>query len=381
MLSDLVESFLDVDKATMDATLDAKLGMVEMKISAKTTHGNITKLLTGHPDKAETAPAIFLKLPAESDIAFFGHGLEAVEMAVAKTMIVSGIESLAADDPKLKDADRKAFSDAVAHTVDFLTTPELVYARGVDISKALPAVTGLTEQSDAAKIKAGLEQAAGWEIIGAEVAPDKLVPVFKEWAALFARPAVAASLKKDAPLWKVAGPARNAPPGTLHLTASMTHEDFDAYSASSTKTKPRPPIVLTLHTLVVPDGTRTWVVNALDVDTAVARAKALLAGAPGLSQRAGLDALKTMRANGAGFLTPRAIGFGTPITWMTTYNPRYKATTDPLMGISSQSQYTTPLVYTATETTANGENSLSFTFQIPRPAVQDVLQVGPRLFH
>jgi hypothetical protein len=382
-LADLCDSFLDVDRATFDATIDPKTGSAELKITAKGAHGSITRLLTGHPDHADTAPAMFLKLPGDADVALYAHGPDVTEIQTAKTQMLLGLAAALDSEPAFKDADKKAFADAASHTFDLLPAPVVVYARGVDIAKALPAVSGLTETSDASKIKSGLEQAAGWDVIGIEAAPDKVTAVLKEWTAFVARPAVIASMQGDStPLWKVAGAARNAPAGTVHITLTQSHEDVDyAPPPPGVKPKKRPPIVLTLHTLVVPDQTRVWIVNALDEATASAKARALVAGGSGtLAAREGLDVLKTAHTNAGGFVTPRGLGLGVPLSWLFTWNPRYKAANDPLMGISSQSQYTTPLVFTAAESAAGGESTLSLGLRIPRPALQDVMQVGPRIF-
>jgi hypothetical protein len=388
-LGDLADSFLDVDRATADGTLDAKLGTVEFKVIARGTHGAITRVLSGHPEKAEPAPAIFLKLPGDSDVAWFGHGLDPSELVTPKTALVTGIGAALNDEPGFNDADKKAFRDVVEHTVDVFAAPIIVYARGVDISKALPATSGLTDSSDAAKIKIGFEQAAGWDILGADLAgssmgPDKVVALVKEWTSVLSRPPVTKAMSGgNLPItWKVV-PAHNAPPGTVHVALTVSHEDVDWTSASSgNKPKKRPPFVVTLHTLVVPDQTRVWVVNALDEATAAAKARGLVsAGTPTLATREGLDALKTMRTNAGGFTTPRGVGMGLPVTWLFADNVRYKATTDPIMGVSSQTQYTTPLVFTAAESVESGnEHSLTFGLRVPRGAVQDVMQVGPHIF-
>jgi hypothetical protein len=139
---------------------------------------------------------------------------------------------------------------------------------------------------------------------------------------------------------------------------------------------------LTLHTLIVPDQTRTWIVSALDEATASARARMILANAQTgtLATLAGLDALRAGRLNAGGFVTPRGVGMGLPLSWLLNGNPRYRASTDPLMGISSQSQYTTPLVFTYAESGGSGESAFTFGLRIPRPALADVMQVGPRIF-
>ncbi len=378
-LADLADGFLDADKAFLDATIDAKQGSADLKITAKGSHALVTRILTAHPERAEPPPAAFLRLPADADIAFFVHGLDADQIATPKSELAKALGAALQAENKVKDPDRVAFVDAASHTMDLLTLP-VVYARGVDYAKAMPAVAGITEQSDAAKIRVAIEQASGWDIIGVEGAPDKISAVFKEWTSVLARASIAAAMKSDGPTWKLAGPSRGAPPGSVHLALRMPHDDID-YSAIGGKPKPRAPIVLTLHTLIVPDGTRAWIVSALDEATAVTKAKAILAqSGTTLATREGIDALKASRTNAGGFITPRGAGMGLPFTWLVVGSPRYRAATDPLMGVSSQGQYTTPLSFMFTEAGTADSSSLTFSVRVPRALLPDVMAVGPRIF-
>ncbi len=380
-VADLADGFLDADGATIDANIDAKAAVADMKITAKGSHALVTRLLTGHPERAEPVPATFLRLPQESDIAVFSHGLDPDQIAGPRDELVKAVDAALETENKVGPADRKAFTDALAHTADLFALP-MVYARGVDFAKAIPAVNGLTESSDAAKIRAGLEQAAGWDVFGVEGPPATITSVFKDWTAVLARPAISTAMGSDSPKWRVAGASRGAPPGSVHLTMTYAHEDYDwTQSQSGGKPKKRPPITLVLHTLIVPDQSRAWIVSALDEATAVAKAKSILAGQATLASREGLDALKSARLNAGGFVTPRGVGLGLPLTYLFGGNPRYKASNDPLLGISSQSQYTTPLVFTYVEGSAGTDHALTLSLRIPRAALQDALAVGPRLFH
>jgi hypothetical protein len=184
----------------------------------------------------------------------------------------------------------------------------------------------------------------------------------------------------DAPKWRLIPTTRNGPPGTVHLGLTYSHNEWDYSNPGTGKPKKKPPIALTLHTLIVPDGTRAWLVSALDEATAVAKAKQILASQSTLATREGLDSLKSARTNAGGFITPRGAGLGLPLSFLFESSPRYKMANDPLLGISSQSQYTTPLVFTATEGATGNDKSLTLSLRVPRPALADVLQVGPRIF-
>ena len=377
-IEDLIDSFTDVTNATLDADIDQTHGTARMTINASGSKGLVTRMLSAHPERAEAPPASFFKLPSDADFAFFEHGLDPDQLAPPREALLHNVEAVMVDrDTKLKDADRKAILDSLGRTFDMLALP-LVYARGVDFAKAVPAVTGLTEASDVAKIRAGVEQAAGWEVFGVEAPAEKISAMLKGWSAVLARPAVIADMHGDAPSFRVSAAPRNAPAGTIALSLTMKHEHWDY---SGPKAKKLAPLTLTMHTLIVPDHGTAWVVNALDEATAVAKARALVSGNGGtLAGRAGLDALKNGRSNAAGFLTPRGLGLGIPLTWVVG-SPWYKVTSDPLMGISSASQYTTPILISATEGSSGSQRSLTITADMPRAALADFLAVGPRIFH
>ena len=378
-IADLCDGFLDAESATLDANIDAKTGAADLKIVAKGQNALVTRILSAHPERAEAVPATYLRLPQDSDIAFFSHGLDADQIAQPRDELVRAVDAALDTENKVGGADRKAFTDALAHTVDLFTLP-MVYARGVDFAKAIPAAAGLTEASDASKIKAGLEQAAGWDVFGVDGDATRIQNVFKEWTTVLARPALVTAMGSDAPKWKLVPTTRGGPAGTVHLALSYAHEEWDYSQPGSGRPKKKPPITLTLHTLIVPDGARAWLVSALDEATAVAKAKQILASQNTLATREGLDALKNARVNAGGFITPRGAGLGLPLTFLFNGSPRWKMANDPLLGISSQSQYTTPLVFMGTEGASGNDKTLTLSLRVPRAALSDVLQVGPRIF-
>ncbi len=377
-ISDLLDGFLDVDKASLDANVDQTHGTAQLTISAKTSRALVTRVLSAHPDLAAAPPASFFRLPSDADFAFFEHGLDADQIAGPKETFLHALDgAMTEHESKLKESDRKAIEDAIGRTVDLMTLP-VVYARGVDYAKAVPAVSGLTENSDASKIRAGVEQAAGWDVFGVDAPADKITSVLKGWSTLLTR--MAATVDKNGPTLRATAAPRGAPKGTLAFALTMKHEDWN-WQPSGGKPKKRPPFVLTMHTLLVPDQSTLWIVSALDEPTAVAKAKALLAANAGtLAGRSGLESLKSARMNAGGFVTPRGLGMGIPMSWLVG-SPRYKVTSDPLLGVSSPTQYTTPILLTATEGASGGDHAVTLTLDMPRAALTDFLAVGPRIFH
>jgi len=242
--------------------------------------------------------------------------------------------------------------------------------------------------ADAAKVRAAAEQAGGWDVLGIETAPEKVSAALKEWSASFGRAGMVKWMKDKssadvAPTWRVVATPAGLPTGTLHFALAIAHDET-AYSGTmgpTSKPTKKPPITMTLHTLVVPDQPEAWVVSSLDLATAVAKAKLVstpTATTGTLATRAGLEALKTTPLNAGGFVTMRGLGMGLPLTWVTD-SPRERIANDPLLGTSSQSQASTPLVLSFAET-SDGGPGFTMRLHMPRAAVTDVLQVGPRIF-
>ena len=388
-IGDVLDALLDGDSATLDVAVDKSKGTAALKVKAQSSHALVTRMLTAHPEKAEAVPATFWRLPGDADLAIFGHGVDADLLASPRDQLVRALEVALGREQALSPSDRKALGDAFAHSVDLLAVP-MVYARGVDVSKTLQAMA--PSAGDAAKVRAAAEQAGGWDVLGLEAPPDKVVATLKEWPSAFSRAAIAKWMKDQssadvAPTWRVVATPAGLPAGSVHLALAVAHDD-SSYGTSgltgqgqATKAKKRPPITTTLHILVIPDQTRAWVISSLDQATAVAEAK--LVASPSattgtLAGRQGLDALKSARLNAGGFVTMRGLGMGMPLTWVLD-SPRVRIAGDPLLGTSAQSQGSTPFILGFAETN-EGEPGFTMSFDMPRAALADVLQVGPRVF-
>src|SRR5262249_27668222 len=108
-------------------------------------------------------------------------------------------------------------------------------------------------------------------------------------------------------------------PDTTHV-AVTTWESTGASSDSPAKGTPspkRPPVPRTIHLLLVPDAAKTWIVQAADIDLAVAKARALSGPADAsLATRAGLENLRAARASWGGFMTARSLVSSSPARYL-----------------------------------------------------------------
>ncbi len=394
--ADLVDTLSDLRSVSFDGAVDPAAASVQLQATFHGSSGLVTRVLTGHPERAEALPAAFLRLPSDSDLAVFGHGMDADQLAHPRDIATRAFDNGLTYAKELKPADRKAFEDAFSHTVDLLAYP-FVYARGVDVGPASRALAKWhASPGDAAKERAAYAQVAGWDVFGTQAPKGAVAQAVKQWQAAFRRPATLRWLKAHAgrggkpPVVKLAAVPSGLPAGTVHLEA-------DIYSTPPAPPAPPPranrgtrkpvrrarpaPTLTRLHVLVVPDADTTWVVSALDDKLAAARARAMLkpAASGTLASRGGIEALRGARLNAGGLLTMRGLGMKTPFVWA-MLDPTDELQDDPLLGMSSASQGSTLLPFTYVESAKGGERSFTMALRVPRTALSGLMNVGPRIF-
>lgn len=400
---DPFEAALDLDHATLDAKLDDAAGDAKLALVFREKQSAWTKALTSHPELAGPAPATFLRLPIESDVAFYSHGFDAAELDKARA---SGGDALAQGflGDSMAPSDAQAFANAFKDTIGALSGP-FVYARGVDVVQARAALSAFASAKDDASkqkaSKAAIEQVAGWEVVGLEQPIAKVGPNLKGYAAAFARAGFTKWYKDHgddaaAPVMKSAAAIAGLPPDSVHFEIAFTHPgELPAAPppppAPGTKSKPtarpapKPPVVTKLHIIAIPDQGRTWIVDAMDEATATAKAKGLLPNAPDtgtLAKRADIDALKNKTSNAGGFFNVQGIGLDVPLAWARR-TPAYElAGDDPLGGMTTPTQGATaiPFVFTEQAPPANMAGMLVLSARIPKEAITDGLTYGTKLF-
>jgi len=148
-------------------------------------------------------------------------------------------------------------------------------------------------------------------------------------------------------------------------------------AAKAGPAKPR-----SVHVLLVPDAGKTWIVLAAELDVAIAKAKAVLPGAPDagtVAKRTELDALKDTKASSGGFASARGLLAPSPFRYVVGGT---KVPHGPLFeGLANtQAQGATPIFFTTHAEAKGVAGAFVMTGKIPRGAVEDIVKLAMKRF-
>lgn len=405
---DLADLALDLDTATLDATLDDTGSSLDLSAKFGGQTAALTKLATQHPERTDVAPAAFWQLPADAEVAMFHRGIDKEQLDSGRDLFANVIGSQLALDG-VTDPERQAILDAFKKMTSGAPG---VFAAGLDTAKVRRAfaeqrqldrysssyyrpTTGSDEKRFEAR-RAAAEAIFGWTVFGVEEGSTKIAAAARDLVAAFGKPKIATAYKTKRqdgpwPAMRIGATPKGAPKDALHLEVDLYPYLPPVASPKPTippkpTTPPKPappkpgdakpeekvpPKPLRIHLLVVPDGaTRTWIVVAADEAMAVAKAQAVLATAPDadkLAKRDGLDALRSAKLGAGGFVTQR----GWP-----GFSQRFAALGGNFVGIgehydditAAQHGGTTPIVYGFT---AQSPSEMTATLKMPRAAIED----------
>ena len=300
---------LDMGKLTLDVRLDDAGAEAALALSFSDRKSTWTRAFISHPELADVPPAAFLKLPDDAVAANYAHGFDAVDLEKARALVPSLLEfALAAD---VDAATGSALGAAVGKTLGLAAAP-MVFGRGIDLPKARAAAEALKSakpKPTMALARAAIAQAAGWEIFGIQRPISEVGPNVKAYVAVAQQLAKA---KADDSAFTVKAGAAIA-----GLPASTLHYELGVH-AGQPKKGASPAAAAPVHFVIVADGDHTWVVEALDLPIAVAKAKGLLPGASAagtLASRADLGSVRSARGNAGGFLASGALRLDGPLKW------------------------------------------------------------------
>jgi hypothetical protein len=391
-IDDFADFTSDADELALDAMLGEPQGSIAVSAQFRSTTSVMARLAVEHPERAAAPPGSYWKLPADSDFATFHREIDASDYDHLRDHLADALGG-ALGKEGMADADRKAVHDVAAHTLDLFALPS-VYASGIDAdaaSKAVLALHAVKEGDEAGREAAQLTAAqkmAGWFVVGVDSPAAKLSALEKEWQTAWARPGVAK--------W-IHGKAIDVPAPTLRLTAvpkglpakDASHLELSVYpprpaeapNANGKKaTKKGPTKPITLHAIVVPDGNSSWLVFAADVDLAVAKAKEVLAGSPGLSGRAGLASMKDAKISSGGFFSPRGFAEGNVFLWTLFPNSWRELRRDPLAVLASAPDHgTTPILFqllAQPAAAASPAGSFSGNVTVPKAAIEAIVRAA-----
>lgn len=393
MLQDLNDFGADVDKVIVDVNVDDAAGHGTATLSLREARSPLSRLAVAHADRVGAPPAPFLRLPVDSDAAFFSAGADMQELDRTKRTFVESLAQRLETREGLSAAEGTAVKEVLKDTIDVLSAP-LVFAQGVDGAAATAAV-GATRGTKTAAGQAAAEAAAhaklgGWDVLGVELPIAKVGGVTKQWAVLLAKPGVVKALRgqrQAQPLgMKTAAVPKVLPAGSLHFVLSRGVVGWDPNALARPVLAPAGKgapsglrvVVNTLHLYLVPDGGRTWMVWSLDDSLAVEKAKAF-GGAPAqgatLASRMGIEELRGARASSGGFFTVRSLLLAGPLVLLGSSPHDALLPSDPLRGLGGSSQGATPVSLWVAATSGT---TMTATAHVPRGVLRDAMSSGVR---
>ncbi len=384
----------DLDGMTFDTSLDDARASQRWAMKIGGTSSVLARLALAHADRSGPPPATFWSLPGDADVAFYSQGFDEDTLGRARQIVIDALAG-ALVDMGAKAADAKALANAVGHV---LSGAPMAYASGLDTAAVRVALA-----AEAAKPPEGpahLEAARatgqallGWRVAVIDEKSAALTARLKELSALVGRASIVAALRAHDKAYQPPALTSAPLPRGAALPAGSTHwvtqlppasergrdvEHSGDKSAAAKKPEPAPK-ALVMHTLIVPDGDRTWLAIGGDELALASRIAAAVAhkadkqDKQALDGRADLASLKTASVGGAGFFTGRGMLelFITP--GMTT--PRRRLGEDLAELDRLVNKGASPIVFTSSAAAGTATAELI----VPRGAIEDL--VGAILRH
>jgi hypothetical protein len=390
----------DAQKLSLDAKVEPSGLTLSTRLEFRSQTSTLAKALTS-VDRADSPPAAFWHLPAETDTALFGRGSDPHLFDHPRELIANLLVE-AADAGGMPESERRAVRDLVADRMLPLFTGGVgVYAKGYDqagVEKAVKARRDVKEDdipalSEAKRIL--VEQVVGWHLyqVGEPVA--KVGPILKDWSTLWNRPAFSKWARSKAegaalPQMRIAPallPGAALPKDSVHLEITIPRDDVDLEPGyphpSSRKPGPakppkkfhRKPVVV--HVFAIPDEGATWLAFGMDGKLVAEKALASRSSAPDKNtlgaSSAGKDGLmdRSKKMTGGGFFTVRGLAVLTALFAYEERSPFALLSTLPAKGA-------TPLVLDghpeAPSSAAAGGVSTG-EMRVPRSFIEDAVKL------
>jgi hypothetical protein len=307
----------DADKATLalaaddSACLSATAGL-----SLRGDSSWLAGTMTDRAVRVGGPPALYWRLPKDSDTAFFERGIDPARYSGILKTLRSLLEGWLDQGNVGKPADRKALADLLSPLTGKDTSS--VSARGHAAPPA-PAAKSATSSPPAgakpsplSEIEAALAGWIGWNLVGLDEPPAATIKYLKDLVAAYNRPALLGELRKQLgkdgarllPAVKTVAAPKEL--GKSALALEMAFKDLPAPDAAAKPdAKPRT-VSLTLHLLVMGEDNATWIAVGKDREALLKQLAVVKAGAPDantLAARPGLESLKAGKLSTGGFMT------------------------------------------------------------------------------
>jgi hypothetical protein len=332
-------------------------------------------MIAERADRQGPPPAIFWRAPVDSESASFSRASDPARVAPILHTLRLLLEGKLAKEQIGSEADRKALGALLSDPLGKDTN--IVFASGHASLPPRPAGKGgkLTEDEIAEEIAQGY---LGWYLIGFDEGPAAPSKVLKEAVAAYGRKGLVDPLRKalgrDA---EILPTVKTIPaPAQLGKGALDVEMHFDLSRRKSSDDKKKKGAGLSIHILLMGEAQSTWIGVSSNRDDLVKHLLAAKSGAPEagtLAARSGLEAIRSGKALGSGFVT---VGMFTRSLGNVLHGPLVSgATSGPLADFANTLDHLphkgdTPIFFTSTAQSAGPRSEL--TFDMTKGSFEDV---------
>jgi hypothetical protein len=322
------------------------------------------------------APALFWRLPKDSDLATFAPGPDPVHYATMLRTLRTLLDGVLTKENIGTAADRRALAELLA-----LPLPKGTIS--VQAQGRLPDAKSKAKSVAQQRLDGLLDAYVGWTLMGVDQPPAAIVHQWKDLVGAYNRPALQAAMRdalgSDAKLLPtlkiVPAPAQLGPTG---LAVELKLRDLPAEALSDLMEgipRDKAKLNASLYVFVMGEGPVTWVGVSANKDALVKRLLSVRAGAPDaatLATRAGLEPLRSSAHWSGGFVSLGSMTGGLTGVMETMPEasvPEARKLLDALRHLPNRGE--TPMLLT-TGVAGSGPIVASTSFNVPRGTIEDI---------
>lgn len=374
----------DLDKLSFDAGISPSscVTTADAALSFRGRSSWLAGTIFDRPERQGPPPAIFWRVPKDSDSAFFARGSDPARYARIVTTLRTVLDAAMAKAKVGSAADRKALTELIALPLGKDTN-------SVQASGHVDAKVG-GKPSSQGNFDNLVNGTVGWYMLGVDEGPEAMTKLVKDVVAVYNRAGLSAPIKKEMredakllPTVRTVGAPKELGKGSLAVEIKVTEipDPADPPSFDPKKKKAQKKVSLTLHLLLMADGKTTWLAFGANKDELVKRLVAVKTGAPDagtLAARPGLEGLKTGKVMAAGFFTlvPIVKAMTTSMGFASSMGPMPPEATQ-IMGILNNlpNKGETPIL-ASSRVTVGSSSRTELEIALPKGSVEDLAKVG-----
>ncbi len=376
LFDDLTEKLTDdVGSVVLEASSDGTAVDVRLSTKLVGTASPLTRAVVGAGTPVLPLPAAFDRLPRDASFAWYGRGATPADLAPLRASLFDSLRTWLADDgyaPGAIDTQLAPFERLA------LSGGPWSLASGLRVDAARAALdayaaAGKTTEGARAKARAAMQ---GWIVAAVEEPSQGWIDGVRELVKNDPVKPTGKPRRKRAPskestrlVLTPVPPGLPLPAGTLHMEAHVT-QNPEWTLAQKKAGAPLTDAVIphTMHFFVVPDGGRTWLAAAEDPALAASEVRGSLSGAGDagtLKTRHDFDALRTMPASTAGFVTVASLATWLHSDWSDDGLRKLRETLLGLASLNDQGTTSVPVALAATRAASGPGGEVRVRFVLP----------------